>query len=1007
MKSLFPVGLAVAFFSTDQLWAQDLIGAEKVIEKISAQPGNKGQAAPDSLPALRSDLDEYQATRTTLAPEASAEKWLALTNRLLRLGDSSYRGRGNSADRVTFQDLVAVLPPAGSWPYLEKALNSQKAKGAADEVSLLALRWFVHTLTGDVEARKKDYQLLVEKFTTLSEKEPYLSSILDGLTEQMVASSDDADFIIQLLGEQLQRAITIHDKQKSFFHQSPAQSFSLPDLVTIIGEEKAEAFIKKALTTYPGPISVSSGKRTLALAQRIAEENADSLAAAQWGLTESFDVQNLYASMLKRFGPSKENYDFFSAQSFELGRLILAGKQEEAQKLQAALPKESLNNLPSELLPYAKKVGKTDLVVQFLDTSLRADPALPYWSDFFAASNLDNQPDKAITLMKEALARKGLDAKTTTSLRMELSRALLASGQIDEGVAELAKLSKEALSENSDDSSSYDRGGLDIARIGHLLNRPEWTQEGLALAFQQWEAFQKKTTDTYSSSSVLRFADSLATTLVKIGQPSKAEEVLTKALGWQERNYAVNPPMYPSRNVNSALAGLIGIYTDADRSADVVTLLDRAPWWIATDLSQIQGESVPRANLQNDYLADATAWALNAIGKKDAALQITEARLSIAPGDDRAYEQLLRSAGAGALPILDRLAKQNRFEERPLIWKAQILLTEGKLPEAEETIRAAIAIDPSDGEQGPGDRMRAYAVLADIREARGDAKEAEFFRGVVKAIRLSEQADQFYHLGLIDHALKMYESSLAIFADAYCIQSRLALRMNEQGRWKEAEEHYRKAYELMPESFGRVESHCFGCERAFDGEKAQGVAEKVFTRLAEEKPDSPQVHYLLGYLREEQGRPEEAMKAFQRATTLDPDYLNAWKKIADLSDQLPLTTDERNSIALNIARLDPFSRQSSLDLTGVTDLAAVWTILSERDKLFKPMPKDLYPLKAAQKSIEAMKDDPARKQYYEQIRSSIALEGDRSKPPTTNFTKAPFVSATAQILDAAYALRAR
>ena len=39
-------------------------------------------------------------------------------------------------------------------------------------------------------------------------------------------------------------------------------------------------------------------------------------------------------------------------------------------------------------------------------------------------------------------------------------------------------------------------------------------------------------------------------------------------------------------------------------------------------------------------------------------------------------------------------------------------------------------------------------------------------------------------------------------------------------------------------------------------ERAQGIAERVFTQLAQKTPEKPQVHYLLGYLREEQERPE-------------------------------------------------------------------------------------------------------------------------------------------------------
>src|SRR5205807_2349007 len=126
---------------------------------------------------------------------------------------------------------------------------------------------------------------------------------------------------------------------------------------------------------------------------------------------------------------------------------------------------------------------------------------------------------------------------------------------------------------------------------------------------------------------------------------------------------------------------------------------------------------------------------------------------------------------------LDQLFARDAFEERPLIWKAHWLRTHGQFETAEEAARRAISIDPSDGEEGPGDRMRAYAELAEIRAARGDAKEAEFFRGAVAAIRESELADRFHAAGLLKRAVKMYEDSLKHFADAYCIQSRLAIQL--------------------------------------------------------------------------------------------------------------------------------------------------------------------------------------------------------------------------------------
>ena len=141
----------------------------------------------------------------------------------------------------------------------------------------------------------------------------------------------------------------------------------------------------------------------------------------------------------------------------------------------------------------------------------------------------------------------------------------------------------------------------------------------------------------------------------------------------------------------------------------------------------------------------------------------------------------MKELGAGAVTRLDQLFKLDQFEERPLIWKAKLLADSGKLEEAEKTARKAISIDPSDGEEGPGRRMMAYAVLADIREKRGDAKEATDLRSAVTAIRHSEDADRFYDAGLISRSVKMYEEALTHFANAYCIQSRLALRLVEVG----------------------------------------------------------------------------------------------------------------------------------------------------------------------------------------------------------------------------------
>src|SRR5439155_11289238 len=151
------------------------------------------------------------------------------------------------------------------------------------------------------------------------------------------------------------------------------------------------------------------------------------------------------------------------------------------------------------------------------------------------------------------------------------------------------------------------------------------------------------------------------------------------------------------------------------------------------------------------------AAALAKAGRQGEASKILDHLLEQQPGLDRLYELLLDLEPTNYVERLDEQFARDPFEERPLIWKAHWLRTHGKLEAAEESARKAISIDPSDGEEGPGDRMRAYAELAEIRAARGDSKEADFFKGAVAAIRESEIADRLHEAGLLKRAVKMYE----------------------------------------------------------------------------------------------------------------------------------------------------------------------------------------------------------------------------------------------------------
>jgi tetratricopeptide (TPR) repeat protein len=324
------------------------------------------------------------------------------------------------------------------------------------------------------------------------------------------------------------------------------------------------------------------------------------------------------------------------------------------------------------------------------------------------------------------------------------------------------------------------------------------------------------------------------------------------------------------------------------------------------------------------------------------------------PADDEAYALLVDIRGLDLIPWLDEVYARDRFEERPLIWKAHLLLKANRLEEAEATVRKALQVDPTDGEQKKGDRVRGYAVLAEILKAEGKAEDAAFFERVVKSVRIAEKGDTFTELGLLSRSRDLYGQAASEFADAYCVQWRLGERLYALGDVEGAKEHYRIAFERMPEQFGQVASFCFGCEGVFARRESRSVAETVFMHLAETMPDKPQVHFMLGQLRQAQGREAEAYKHYKDAVAKDPDYLDAWKKIRELQNDLFLPRAEMDPVVLRMFRLDPLNRHGSGDLRDVADMKKMWETVASVGKFSLATPKSLLALPESAKFIREL-----------------------------------------------------
>jgi tetratricopeptide (TPR) repeat protein len=955
-------------------------GADAILRQAvesSNQPKSK-EEKPSPVAQLRTDLKAFKQQSASLAPDEAAKQWLALTDRLLQLEETpaNYGQRGGMSHPIQPEELVEALPPPASWAELAKAIEARPAGEGAQALQGLGLRLLAHTLLGETTKRREDIAALETLAAKAKTRQAYFyNSLFEELSRSLMAAMDNPDVVLQALD----RKLAAQQSEEGYRYQS---SLQVPDLVPLVGPEKAEVFLRRALVKSKVQLNIDAGTATDKLAQKLALELISELKTPQWSLVNSLESVDLYEAMEKRFAKPETNeppaavsdmpsvplptdafgdYEKKSARIYYLLGLIAHERTADAVAVARQFEKENDAYFPNDVVRQMERAGFVGQLNGFFHELLQQNPDLPFWEEYVQVAAHAGQTAEMVKLVQTAISKPGLSKGQRLHLQQLLYQALLANDEVEAGVTELRRL---ILTNEPASSGRYERESrgdlaLKLARIGHLLNRSEWLEEGIAAAKA---AVQKQDEQDYSPWGNAT-APSLAMLLDDLNRGPEAEAVLATALSnavskkANPRTYGYEGNSTPATRILTALARL---YHSAGRDADVLKLFDDAPYWGGKDLADLNPryadleELVPSYSYQHvtvpvGYFA---ASALAKTGHTAEARKLLDPLFDQSPGCDRLYELLLSLDDEHAPAELDALFARDQFEERPLIWKAHWLRTHQQLAEAEQTARKAIAIDPTDGEEGPGDRLRAYAELAEIRAARGDEKEAESLRGAVQAVQQAEMADQFHAAGLLKRAVAMYQDSLNRFADAYCIHARLAVQMSDLGLHDLAEEHYRRAYELMPDSFGRMESYCFGCERAFDGKRAQGIAEKVFTELAQKTPNKPQVHYLLGYLREEEGRYPEALTSYRMAVRLDPDYLNAWEKIENISSHVFQSVTERDAVVFNLLRLDPLGRHTHPSFEVVSDLSALWRNVATAAEKCPAKPESLYPLPASKAQVE-------------------------------------------------------
>ena len=435
---------------------------------------------------------------------------------------------------------------------------------------------------------------------------------------------------------------------------------------------------------------------------------------------------------------------------------------------------------------------------------------------------------------------------------------------------------------------------------------------------------------------------------------------------------------------------LLQFYVRQGRMSDAIALLEDAPLWGgARDVLQLLRHS-RYAYYGGDYydededensggLTAAIAKTLHAAGRANEAALFLDALMLDDHSRDWTYELLLQIAETKTqaeteaqaetetqaqarleqfIAKMDALHARDAFEERPLIWKAEALRRLKRLDEAEAAARLALKIDPTDGEQPAGDRVRAYAVLGAILEELGKTDDAKFFKDVVESVRIAEEGDKLNALGLAQRSLDRYAEASQLFADAYCVQWRLAERLREMGKTDEAQKHYEIAFERMPEQFGQVASLCFGCVGVFDSAESASAAETVLTRLVEMPPVRPAAYYLMGQLREKQKRHSEACDWFAKALESDPGYLDAMLKLNAMKKHIDRDDIDWAGLQARILRLDPLGRHIAINASDIQDWPLFWSARAAILKTLPEIPDAIFPLAANAKRLDEMKAQP-------------------------------------------------
>lgn len=878
----------------------------------------------------RRDVRTFRKESPKLSNLQNATRWLGLSQSRLKL---PIQDPTTGMPRPEFGELVRALPEPKNWPtLLETAFGNQVQVPTKENA---AISYFAARLMDEPDAQAEALHSLHRLMLPVYHKVLQAAPRFTSNTAQNRSSSEwikqkqswdtsvneliDFTSLLSDSPSSAHKVLSVQWQLKLIPLQRENQAYRVPDLVAQLGEPTATALLRKILESSTPTEWFQAGK-TRDLARKIWLSTPALQTKSQWDLANSSHDWKFSRAMLDKFarpGTKLDQNTLFSARSVVLDGLVNTNQFTLAtQNLERWLKpqatsgasKNSEEQISSPFIPDELPRAQQMKQLNWLEATLKRHPELPWWSSYVTFSRQLGQTPRCFQFLKVMGSHPSV-AKGATYRRylLALSATYLDLNEVQNGGNALVRALQWSVQTKAPAEIYQDVDSL--LQLCELFPHLQWLQaarNGTRVLFNpSLNAEQNGVSETKHATLALRFARQ---NQVVFGQNlllGKLQAIYSERL---KDHYFGDD----SEKKRAYLYGLMAIYHQVNRPHDALYLLQNATGWGQKELTPLltyQGQQswyedldTPKVK-QLPRLGYLAAWALAETNQRDKATTVIRALLERKTGYDAAYRLLCDLQGEAARLFLQKLASIDHFEERPLIWQAYLSRKRKNYSEAQKLAEQAIAIDPSDGEQGQGDRLRAYSELGAALRSQNKTAQAQKIEAAVGAIRLSEKADLYRIVGLDSRAIALYRQSLRYFDNAYCVQSRLAVELTSLGHYDQASQHFRRAYELMPDSFGRLESHCFGCEGVFGGKEQNSLARTVFLKLEKARPNDAKIAYLSGYWRQTSGMAKEAVHYYERAVKLDPNYLSAWKKLTELPDSL--TPQQIDRATLNLIRLDP------------------------------------------------------------------------------------------------------